>query len=137
MNDIAVRRQGNPNAGNSAYKQSIELLYGIAFTIKMSKKGSRHIEGDFDCVLPSIGGFWWQDGRIYKAFVHDRYAGILFLCADEIADIRPLAGKHFIVEILLPVDIGNAVLQFFNSDTQGLLFFRQHFFSQNDGRFTF
>lgn len=45
--------------------------------------------------------------------IHDRYAGILFLCADEIADIRPLAGKHFIVEILLPVDIGNAVLQFF------------------------
>lgn len=38
MNYIAVRGKGNPNEANSEYKQSIGLLYAIAFTIKMSKK---------------------------------------------------------------------------------------------------
>ena len=39
MNFIAVRGKGNPNEEGGAYKQSIGLLYGIAFTIKMSKMG--------------------------------------------------------------------------------------------------
>lgn len=37
MNYIAVRGSGNPNDADGEYKQSIGLLYGIAFTIKMSK----------------------------------------------------------------------------------------------------
>ena len=61
MNYIAVRGQGDPNIEDGAYKQSISLLYGIAFTIKMSKKGSRQIEGYFDYVVPPLEGFWWQD----------------------------------------------------------------------------
>lgn len=60
MNYIAVRGQGDPNAEDSEYKRSIGLLYGIAFTIKMSKKGNRQIEGYFDYVVPPLEGFWWQ-----------------------------------------------------------------------------
>ena len=63
MNYIAVRGSGDPNEENGAYKQSIGLLYGIAFKIKMSKKGSRQIEGYFDYVVPPLEGFWWQDGK--------------------------------------------------------------------------
>ena len=62
MNYIAVRGQGDPNAEDGEYKQAIGLLYGIAFTIKMSKKGSRQMEGYFDYVVPPLEGFWWQDG---------------------------------------------------------------------------
>ncbi len=54
VNYIAVRGQGDPNAEGSEYRQSIGLLYGIAFTIKMSKKGSRQIEGYFDYVVPPL-----------------------------------------------------------------------------------
>ena len=61
MNFIAVRGKGDPNAEDGEYKQAIGLLYGIAFTIKMSKKGSRQIEGYFDYVVPPLEGFWWQD----------------------------------------------------------------------------
>ncbi len=62
MNYLAVRGQGDPNAEGGDYKRSIELLYGVAYTIKMSKKGSRQIPGYFDYVVPPLEGFWWQDG---------------------------------------------------------------------------
>ena len=62
MNFIAVRGKGNPNDEGGEYKAAIGLLYGIAFTVKMSKKGSRQIEGYFDYVVPPLEGFWWQQG---------------------------------------------------------------------------
>lgn len=62
MNYIAVRGKGNPNEENGDYKKSIELLYGIAFTIKMSYKGDYKIDGYFKYVVPPLEGFWWQDG---------------------------------------------------------------------------
>ena len=62
MNFIAVRGKGDPNKENSAYKQSINLLYGIAYTIKMSKMGNHRIEGYFDYVVPPLEGLWWQKG---------------------------------------------------------------------------
>ena len=62
MNYVAVRGQGDPNLEGGEYKQSIGLLYGIAFTIKMSKKGDHRIEGYFDYIVPPLEGFWWQDG---------------------------------------------------------------------------
>ena len=62
MNYIAVRGSGDPNIEGGDYKTAIGLLYAIAFTIKMSKKGSHRIEGYFDYVVPPLEGFWWQDG---------------------------------------------------------------------------
>lgn len=62
MNFVAVRGQGDPNQEDGEYKRAMSLLYGIAFTIKMSKKGSRQIEGYFDYVVPPLEGFWWQEG---------------------------------------------------------------------------
>ncbi len=58
MNYIAVRGKGDPNAEGSEYKQSIGLLYGVAFTIKMSKMGDHRIDGYFDFVVPPLEGFW-------------------------------------------------------------------------------
>ncbi|HBD63840.1 MAG TPA: transcriptional regulator [Clostridiales bacterium] len=62
MNYVVVRGKGNPNEENGEYKKSIELLYSIAFTIKMSYKGSYKIDGYFEYVVPPLEGFWWQDG---------------------------------------------------------------------------
>ncbi|MDD5912277.1 MAG: GyrI-like domain-containing protein [Bacteroidales bacterium] len=60
-NYIAISGTGNPNDEGSEYKDSIGLLYGIAFTIKMSKKGGRQIEGYFDYVVPPLEGLWWSE----------------------------------------------------------------------------
>ena len=61
-NFVAVRGKGDPNDENGEYKNSIGLLYGIAFTIKMSYKGDHKIDGYFEYVVPPLEGFWWQDG---------------------------------------------------------------------------
>lgn len=63
MNYIAVRGEGDPNQEDGDYKKAIGLLYGIAFTIKMSKKGDHQIDGYFDFVVPPLEGFWWQAER--------------------------------------------------------------------------
>jgi len=70
MNYIAVRGSGNPNDEDGEYKQAIGLLYGIAFTIKMSKKGDHQIDGYFDYVVPPLEGFWWQNGVIGIDYAH-------------------------------------------------------------------
>ncbi|MDE5910885.1 MAG: GyrI-like domain-containing protein [Clostridia bacterium] len=62
INYIAVRGKGNPNDENGEYKNSIGLLYAIAFTIKMSYKCSHKIDGYFEYVVPPLEGFWWQEG---------------------------------------------------------------------------
>lgn len=62
MNFIAVRGQGDPNEEGGEYKQAIGLLYAIAFTIKMSYKGSHKIDGYFSYVVPPLEGLWWQKG---------------------------------------------------------------------------
>ncbi len=61
-NYIAVRGKGDPNEEGGEYKESIGLLYTIAFTLKMSKRTGHEIEGFFDYVVPPLEGFWWQDG---------------------------------------------------------------------------
>ena len=62
MNFLAVRGQGNPNEEGGTYKNAIGLLYGMAYTIKMSKMGDHRIEGYFDYVVPPLEGFWRQEG---------------------------------------------------------------------------
>lgn len=62
MNFAAVRGRGDPNTEGGEYQQALGLLYGIAFTIKMSCMGDRRIEGYFEYVVPPLEGFWWMDG---------------------------------------------------------------------------
>ncbi len=79
MNFIAVRGSGDPNDEDAEYKQAIGLLYGIAFTIKMSKKGDRRIEGYFDYVVPPLEGFWWQDGVSGIDYAHKETFNWIFV----------------------------------------------------------
>ncbi len=70
MNFIAVRGEGDPNEDGGEYKRAIELLCGIAYTIKMSKKGDHKIEGYFDYVVPPLEGFWQQEGKSGIDYAH-------------------------------------------------------------------
>lgn len=60
MNFIKVDGKGDPNGGE--YHNAVELLYGLSYTIKMSYKGEKHIEGYFEYVVPPLEGLWWGEG---------------------------------------------------------------------------
>jgi len=61
FNFVAVDGQGSPNEPDGEYKKAVEVLYGIEYTIKMSKKGAAVPEGYFDFVVPPLEGLWWLD----------------------------------------------------------------------------
>ena len=76
MSYIAVRGKGDPNIDGGEYQGAMPLPYGVAYAIKMSKKGPREIEGYFDFVVPPLEGFWGQDradGEIDYARKDDFY----------------------------------------------------------------
>ncbi len=84
MNYIAVRGKGDPNAEGGEYKASIGLLYGIAFTVKMSKMGDHKIDGYFDYVVPPLEGFWQQEGGGEIDYAHKE--GFQFISVIRLPD---------------------------------------------------
>ncbi len=76
MNYISVQGFGNPNKEDGLYKHSIEILYSVAYTLKMSYKTDYKIEGFFEYVVPPLEGLWWLsdkgkqffDGKDKEAF---------------------------------------------------------------------
>lgn len=76
MQYIAVRGQGDPNEEGGAYKEAVSVLYAIAYTIKMSYKGSRKIEGFFEYVVPPLEGFWELEGEDVNAPDKSRFKWI-------------------------------------------------------------
>lgn len=74
-NYIAVRGEGDPNEPGGSYQNAIGILYAIAYTVKMSKKGGCSIPGYYDFVVPPLEGFWRQEGstgfdRTHKSDFH-------------------------------------------------------------------
>jgi len=58
---IAIRGKGNPNDEDGEYKKAMNVLYSVAYTLKMSYKSDYEIEGFFEYVVPPLEGFWWQE----------------------------------------------------------------------------
>ena len=84
MNYLAVRGKGNPNEENGEYKKSINLLYNIAYTIKMSYKGTYKMEGYFEYVVPPLEGFWWQENT--KGMDYNRKEDLHFISLIRLPD---------------------------------------------------
>ena len=62
MNYVAVEGAGDPNEEGGAYQRAIGVLYAVAYTLKMSARTGRRIEGAFEYVVPPLEGFWRQKG---------------------------------------------------------------------------
>ena len=61
MKFIMVEGTGNPNDKDGEYQKAMQILYGLSFTIKMSKMGENKIDGYFEYVVPPLEGLWWQN----------------------------------------------------------------------------
>ena len=84
MNYLAIRGKGDPNEEEGDYKNTIGLLYGVAYTIKMSYKNNYKIEGFFQYVVPPLEGFWWQDG--IKGMDYERKEELNFISLIRLPD---------------------------------------------------
>lgn len=88
MNFVAVRGKGDPNEDKGEYMAAMQMLYGIAYTIKMSKMGDHRIEGYFDYVVPPLEGFWWQEvgGKTVAGFGYGDKASMCWISLIRLPD---------------------------------------------------
>lgn len=63
MRYVAVRGRGDPNRAGGAFQRAVSVLYAVAFTVKMSKRGDHAMDGYFDFVVPPLEGLWWQENE--------------------------------------------------------------------------
>lgn len=96
MNYLTVRGHGDPNLEAGEYKKSIGLLYTIAFTLKMSYKGSHQIKGFFEYVVPPLEGFWWQDNS--DSLDYNRKSDMNFISAIRLPDFITRADFDWAVQ---------------------------------------
>ena len=73
MTFIMVNGSGNPNNEKGEYQQAVQLLYGLAYTIKMSKRNGYVPEGYFDYVVPPLEGLWWLEDDNMDFTLKDKY----------------------------------------------------------------
>ena len=71
MRFIMVDGKGDPNTAAS-YKEAVELLYGLSYSIKMSKKSGTPPPGYFDYVVPPLEGLWWFEENYFDGNVIER-----------------------------------------------------------------
>ena len=87
MRFIAIEGKGNPNDENGEYQRAIEVLYGIQYTIKMTKKGDKIPKGYFDYVVPPLEGLWWLENEAdFTAENKSKYCWISLIRLPEFVD---------------------------------------------------
>ena len=96
MNYLAVRGKGDPNDPDGEYARSIPLLYGVAYTLKMSPRAGHVIDGFFDYTVPPLEGFWWQPGLAGVDYANK--AGFHFLSLLRLPDFVTRANFDWAVE---------------------------------------
>ncbi len=57
---LMIDGEGDPNT-STEYADAVEILYGLSYAIKMSKKSSSQPSGYFDYVVPPLEGLWSLD----------------------------------------------------------------------------
>lgn len=71
MKFICVYGTGDPNG--SEYQKAISILFGLSFTIKMSKMSGSQPEGYFEYVVPPLEGLWWCENGTFDLYKRDNW----------------------------------------------------------------
>ncbi|MCR3956121.1 MAG: GyrI-like domain-containing protein [Gudongella sp.] len=71
MRFLMVEGSGDPNSSKS-YEEAVQILYGLSYAIKMTKKNDTQPEGYFDFVVPPLEGLWWFDEDHFSGEVKSR-----------------------------------------------------------------
>lgn len=73
MTFIMIDGHGDPNT-SEAYQTALEVLYGLAYAVKMSKMGGRQPKGYYDFVVPPLEGLWSTDTGLVEPGIADKSA---------------------------------------------------------------
>ncbi|WP_313577454.1 GyrI-like domain-containing protein [Lacrimispora sp.] len=73
MTFIMTDGHGDPNT-SEAYQTAVQVLYGLAYTVKMSKMGGRQPKGYYDFVVPPLEGLWSTDTGVVETGITDKSA---------------------------------------------------------------
>ena len=68
---IMVEGKGDPNTSDS-YKEAVELLYALSYTIKMGFKKDKKPIGYVDYVVFPLEGLWWFNEEVFDGRVKER-----------------------------------------------------------------
>ncbi|NLP14919.1 MAG: transcriptional regulator [Clostridium sp.] len=82
MNFLMVDGSGDPN-DNPEFQHATELLYGLSYAIKMSKKKGKQPEGFFEYVVPPLEGLWWIDEGSFSFEKRDNWKWTLMIRQPE------------------------------------------------------
>lgn len=155
FNDMAGRLRDSVSRSQKEEESRKELLAGISHDIRSPLTAIQaYVEGLLDGVADTEEKRTAYLSIIQKKSVEMRkhlnpfstsrdafHRGhpffLSFFCRDEVAYIGTLPGKNLIIEILLPVDVGNAVLQLPDGLAERFLLLKKHFFPLGDGRWPF
>lgn len=85
MNFIMADGSGDPN-NNPGFQQAVELLYGLSYTIKMSKMKGSQPAGYFEYVVPPLEGLWWIDEGVYSFDIRNNWKWTLMIRQPEFVD---------------------------------------------------
>ncbi|MDP4093706.1 MAG: GyrI-like domain-containing protein [Bacillota bacterium] len=72
INFIMVDGKGDPN-DNPEFQNAVEALYGLSYTIKMSKMKGLQPEGYFEYIVPPLEGLWWIEGGSFSFEERDNW----------------------------------------------------------------
>ena len=130
LNYIAVRGKGNPNDENSEYKASIQMLYPIIFTIKMSKMTEVKLKDYFDFVVPPLEGLWWTSD--YNTFDYENKDDFNFISMIRLPDfVTEEIFKWAVEEATKKKEIDFSKVEFFTYD-EGLCVQAMHIGSYDE-----
>ncbi len=73
MTFVMIDGHGDPNT-SEAYQTALEVLYGLAYAVKMSKMGGRQPKGYYDFVVPPLEGLWSTDTGVVESGITDKSA---------------------------------------------------------------
>lgn len=89
MRFLMVDGKGNPNTSKE-YSEAIEMLYGISYTIKMSKMSENTPKGYYDYVVPPLEGLWWT--------INDEFKGVGVLDKEKFLWTAMIRQPEFVTE---------------------------------------
>lgn len=82
MNYIMIDGKGDPN-NNKEFEHAVEVLYGLSFTIKMSKMKGNQPEGYFEYVVPPLEGLWSINNGTFSLEKRDNWVWTLMIRQPE------------------------------------------------------